>query len=274
MISTSNILRNKKLDIPMLDINNYADWSMIVTFTLKAEDLWDIVDGTELPPNPPTDRDGARTRASSSATIDISSEAHQQKLLEYKKRSNRAAAVIFCSLTPRVRGYLKGHTEPAAMWKALERHTNAARTTAGATNLRMKFMNDKLKDSDTISDYVSRLIGYQTQLVHTNEALSDRTVITQILNTLPSKFEGIIRHIKDKPISDQTIDSVLDTLLEHERTTYLPEPLESQALFTRKPSNGRKPHHDRNKGFKSRHPYRRDKTQAPTCWYCTREGHR
>jgi len=160
------------------------------------------------------------------------------------------------------------------MWKALERHTNAAQTTAGATNLRMKFMNDKLKDSDTISDYVSRLIGYQTQLVHTDEALSDRTVITQILNTLPSKFEGIIRHIKDKPISDQTIDSVLDTLLEHERTTYLPEPLESQALFTRK--KGRKPHHvsDRNKGSKSRHPYRRDNTRAPTCWYCTREGHR
>ena len=62
-LSTSNILRNRKLDIPMLDINNYAHWSMILTFTLKAEDLWDIVDGTELPPTARTiERDiGART---------------------------------------------------------------------------------------------------------------------------------------------------------------------------------------------------------------------
>ena len=182
---------------------------------------------------------------------------------------------------------------------------NATRTTIGATNLRMRFMSEKFKDSDSISDYVTRLTGYQIQLQDTDEALSDRAVVVQLLSSLPSKYEGIIRHIKDKPIPEQTIDTVCDMLNDHDRTTYLPEPLESQALTTQNRPN-RSNHQNRqnyqnrqnqnnnqnnnqncqsNRGSSSknsrsrRHPYNNNNRnqqarQPPTCWYCTRKGHR
>ena len=52
MTTISNIIRDKKLDIPMLDMNNYAEWSTIMEFMLKSDDLWDIVNGSELAPEP------------------------------------------------------------------------------------------------------------------------------------------------------------------------------------------------------------------------------
>ena len=82
-------------------------------------------------------------------------------------------------------------------------------------------------DTETISSYLARLTGYQTELASTvqgkrlyllpvlkRKAMNDEDLVAHLLTFLIPKYHNIRRFIWDRPIENQTI--VRDTLLEHE----------------------------------------------------------
>jgi len=68
----------EKWQIDKLSKNNWATWKFQIKYCLMAKNLWEIVDGTE------TLADGAS----------------QQQRQEFRKRRNKAAAVIVTSVKP------------------------------------------------------------------------------------------------------------------------------------------------------------------------------
>lgn len=215
--------------------------------------------------------------------------SNQEKIDDFNKRANQAASAIFCSLTTRIQPYVRDPREPQQLWKALERF-NSVRNPSGAIHVRMQFMKDKCRQGESIADYIGRLISYQTQLAYTNEPLSDRNLVAQILYTLPPKYKGIKRHITDKPADDQTVDYVLDTLLEFEKSSQAGQP-ETQAMwlhtshasqpplpnsnchFSNPPSHSFKREIHRGK-FNKRRPHTSNQKLSVTCWYCLKSGYK
>lgn len=245
-VSTPNVFRTKHGECAKLTTTNYAQWAMAMVFILKGENLWEIVLGVEVPlsVNSSSDNSGTRsTRSGGGNGTIVNQQPGTPHSSDYQVQANCAASTIFSSLTVRVQPYLGAAKDPKAMWDALEQRFDTVSTQSGAIQLRMKFLNDSLKlGAESVSDFIARLISYQTQLVNTDEALSDRAVVSQILYPLPDQYAGINRHITDKPSDQQTIEYVLDTLLEFERTnttldSSMVNKADPQAFFVRRPNH-------------------------------------
>ena len=324
--STSSVYRNKHGECPKLTTKNYNHWSLAVEFLLRAANAWNIVQATEkapIPPVAPTLDSATVSPASSSSQLQPNTRSrslqppasnptaadytitlkkyeedlriYESKLKDFEERAAQASAILFGSLTLRVQPYIGESRDPVEMWKALKRRCDISAKDSGPTHLLHRFFNDKPSPDETISEFAARMLNYQTTLQHTAEAISDRTLVNQILYRLPSSWSGIKKHIMDKPTSEQTLDYLLDQIYEHEAQAETDAAVNASTTGTalkttsrrgrggRRGQGGREGRNnnggrgggsngEENSGGRNQNrfePYGKVK-----CWYCLKEGHR
>ena len=294
---------------------------------LSSVKCWNIVQGLEKPPIDPrlpqsnenstptpddegNERESVAARNRSRAPNATAIKQYEEKLDDYNTRFSRAASLINSSLSNRVRAYVVGKKKPNEMWTTLKTRLDKATRGIGANHLRSQFQEDKLKDNESVSDYIGRLLNIQERLQFTEQPISDAVLVWQVLHKLTStpKFAGIVRHIKDRPISDQTIDYVLDTLLDHEeqeaesagQKTVEAQAFAAQQKFNKKRFHPYNRNNDRsnnrhrnnnnrnnnnrnnnNRNRNNRNNRNNDHNQDDSddrgkgrCWHCLRRGHK
>ncbi|XP_020258740.1 uncharacterized protein LOC109835162 [Asparagus officinalis] len=84
--------------------------------------------------------------------------------------------------------------------------------------LRVEFENLKMKATESISDYFSRVQTRTNQMKRNGEAINDVRIMKKILRTLDSKFKYIIPAIqKSKDLSEVSIDELQGSLQAYEQ---------------------------------------------------------
>ena len=73
-------------------------------------------------------------------------------------------------------------------------------------NLSIKLFDERPKEGEMITDFISRLINYQNQLKDTTQAVTNDNLVLLILRVLPLKYASIARHIKEHPQHQLTLE--------------------------------------------------------------------
>ena len=175
----TNMYRNAHGEVQKLIGAKYLAWSEGMEFMLKGAGLWQIVSGSELPPQeptvvleptpePPASRASTtRSSATKASTSTVSEslrtptdvatlEAYENRRREYQTPSDSAASYIYSSLSVEARKHPSGAKEPCQMWAILKTRLDSLSRNVGIVRTHTMFLNDKMVNTETISSYLAR----------------------------------------------------------------------------------------------------------------------
>jgi gag-polypeptide of LTR copia-type len=84
--------------------------------------------------------------------------------------------------------------------------------------LRGELESMKMKESESVSDYIMHVQAVVNQLIRNGEALTDARVVEKILRSLTDNFENVVCAMEEsKDLAKLTIDKLAGSLETHEQ---------------------------------------------------------
>jgi len=149
---------------------------------------------------------------------------HDDNYDDWKAQEAEAASMIRLSCSPEVRRIVKGKRNPREMWNTLETSLDTAGSYIGRQDILRQFRACRHKEDESLKASFFKLSNYRTQLDHTDDAITDRDVRTQIFTSLPSQYTMklmVLKHRRPLP----TPKEAMHDLLEEETTSGLTKEL-------------------------------------------------
>ncbi|GAV75466.1 UBN2 domain-containing protein, partial [Cephalotus follicularis] len=85
-------------------------------------------------------------------------------------------------------------------------------------NFRRDFENLKMKDNESVKEYVSRLMGVVNQMKIYGEMLTDQKIVEKVLISLPDKFDSKVSAIEEsKDLTELSLTELIGSLQIHEQ---------------------------------------------------------
>jgi len=207
---------------------------------------------------------------------------------DFRKRSQRAFGMIWSSTEPSIRTFLNclKHHDPYTAWEALRERYDVTTSQASRVATLARLHSAVMKPGMSVSDYISSLLDFSQELEGTPDEVTERYLIMRIFATLPEQFANIVDILKNRPIEEQTLNSISTILIEHETARALRNSTTGSNLNLAGTSsnarsanvNGGKHHRTNGKGKHRQKPYNKRQAVSDssniTCYYCTRIGHK
>ena len=137
-----------------------------------------------------------------------------------------------------------------------------------------------MKGNETVSSYIAHLIRYRTKLMNTGRVILGESLVTRLLNFVSTRYQNIRCHIGTDHLTEQILDYVRNTLLEHEAQTTMDAAVsETTAMATsrsRYQKNCRQTwNHQNNKQQTQQTIDQQPEADIEKikCYYCLRKGH-
>src|SRR5579871_2212750 len=175
-----------------LTASNYQTWKVMVQMILIEKDLWDIVS-----------RDYAKP-------ADTASQAEK---LDWKRKADKARAIIILSISSSELVYTNNITNPVELWTKLE-NIYISKTTASKYFLLQNFYTLKYSDSTGIQEHINKLTSIDQQLINLKEVLSELSFIVVLLLSLPESYNNHINILEGQ--QDLSKDLVIRRLINEE----------------------------------------------------------
>ncbi|KAK0595122.1 hypothetical protein LWI29_003767 [Acer saccharum] len=150
---------------------------------LLAEGLWSIVDKGFSEP-----ADG----------VELSDE--QKRVLETNRINDaKALSKIQNAVSHAIFPRIMGATKAKEAWEILQQEFQGSikEIAIKLQNLRREFENLKMKDSESMKDYFSRVIDVVNHIKTYGENITDQRIVEKILISLPEKYEYIVAAIEE-----------------------------------------------------------------------------
>ncbi|RPA80494.1 hypothetical protein BJ508DRAFT_327213 [Ascobolus immersus RN42] len=185
--SIDSTIVNRAPSVPPIKLteNNYHQWKDAILIALAGINARRIV--TQEEPAPRAD-----------AT---------QQYREYTTRCEQAASLLHrsCGYTPA--SLIAGNFNPVRIWQILDEHYGTGRPYRSRLQLLTKFQRLKMTgDIRTAGAFIAKMREYQAELAHSEDALTDRRLLSHLLTELPERYATTVTVITHLPLAEQTLD--------------------------------------------------------------------
>ncbi|XP_074374846.1 uncharacterized protein LOC141715635 [Apium graveolens] len=212
-------------NIPKLTSINYGNWSIQMKVLLGSYDNWDIVESGY---DEPTD-------AAAEAALSI---AEKMILKETRKKDKKALYTIIQRVDESTFEKISNVKTAKDAWEILQKSFQGVEKVKKVRLqvLRGEFENIKMKASENIGEYITRLKTVTNEMKRNGESLDDVRVMEKLLRSLMRKFDYVVTSIEEsKDLSTISIDELVGSLQAHEQrmnqyddTSHLEKALQSK----------------------------------------------
>jgi hypothetical protein len=227
----------EKFPVELLDVDNYATWSVKMQMLLIHKDLWETIEPPETP-------------------------AGQAAPAINARESRKALSLICMHVKDHHVTKIGSFTTALDAWEYLKT-TYQANTGARRDQLRRELLSLKKDHSEPLSKYFARARDIAMALSAIGHNPHDTDVTDAILNGLPQEYKTV-RTILRLGTERHTIDSLLPKLLSAEKEINKENGADSTALVAQS--------RERGQGSRARSDdYNPHKDRE--CFYCHKKGH-
>ncbi|GMI80153.1 hypothetical protein HRI_001684600 [Hibiscus trionum] len=193
-----------QMPLPRLTKTNYGNWSIQMKALLGSQDAWEVVQEGFEEPTITTGYTAAQTKA----------------LKEARSKDNVALYMLFRAVDESGFEKIAGATTSKEAWDILEKVFKGVDRfkQVRLQNLRCELEGMKMKESESVSDYITRVQAVVNQLNRNGETLTDARVVEKILRSLTDNFENVVCAIEEsKDLATLTVDELAGSLEAHEQ---------------------------------------------------------
>ncbi|GJR92506.1 hypothetical protein Tco_0264680 [Tanacetum coccineum] len=194
------------ISLPKLTKYNYDNWSIQIKALLGAQDAWEFMT-TEY--EEPT---GAKISAMNATQL--------KALKEKRMKAKTALYLLFQSVDESGFEKIAGASTAKQAWDTLEKAYKGADRVKQVRlqTLRGELEAMRMKETEGVSDYITRVQTVVNQLKRNGETLPDTRIIEKILRSLTENFENVVCAIEEsKDLEDLTIEELAGSLEAHEQ---------------------------------------------------------
>lgn len=195
------------------DPQQWTTWEFTVRVMLKANDVYEVVDGTERKPE------------------DLV--ANLTKLQEWKKKDSKAQGIIVGSVGEKILLHILSCNTANEMWIRLNA-VYAQKNETSISLLQEKFFSYVKDSHDNMATHISKLETLYNKLIAMGVQTDKRLLLTKIILTLPSEYRNFSSAWDSTPLDKQTLENLSSRLLiEENRMLIRGEAEKSEALLAK-----------------------------------------
>ncbi|XP_074369332.1 uncharacterized protein LOC141710681 [Apium graveolens] len=193
-------------NIPKLTSTNYGNWSIQMKVLLGPYDNWEIVENGF---NEPAD-------ATAEAALP---NAEKTALKEIRKKDKMALYTIIEGVDESTFEKISEAKMAKQAWEILQKSFQGVEKVKKVRFqvVRGEFENLKMKNSENIGEFVTRLKAVTNEMKRNGESLDNVRVMEKLLRSLTRKFNYEVTSIEEsKDLSTNSIDELVGSLQAHE----------------------------------------------------------
>ncbi|XP_061353100.1 uncharacterized protein LOC133297887 [Gastrolobium bilobum] len=194
----------KSMSLPRLTKVNYVNWSIQMKVLLGSQDAWDVIhDGFAEP-----------------ATTAGFTAAQTKALKETRAKDKSALYMLFRAVDESGFEKIAGATTSKEAWDILENVYKGADRVKQVRlqTLRGELEGMKMKDSEGVSEFITRVQAVVNQLKQNGEQISETRVVEKILRSLTDDFENVVCAIEEsKDLAALSVEELASSLEAHEQ---------------------------------------------------------
>ncbi|CAH9095067.1 unnamed protein product [Cuscuta epithymum] len=273
MQSSSN--GNSVNQLPMFTGVNYYFWSLKMKTLFKSQELWSIVE------------DGF---------ADDQPEEPDQNLRDKRKKDAKALYLIQQALADDVFPRIAAASTSKEAWRILKKEYLGDKKviTVRLQSLRREMENARMKDKESVQDYLSRIADIVQKMKSYGEDVKPQQVVSKVLRSLTPKYRQLVCAIEEvQDLEVYTFEQLTGSLQAYEERGDLDcDKVEEQAFQVRGEAPRDQQQHFPNRGrgrgrggFRGSHGGRgrgsssyggRQASPKPPikCYYCNKNGHK
>ncbi|KAD6118940.1 hypothetical protein E3N88_10211 [Mikania micrantha] len=201
--------------VPRFD-GDYEHWSMVMENLLRLKEFWIVVkDGVREP------QDG-----------EILTEAQKSVLETMRLKDLKARNYLFQSIDRQIMRTITQKESAKMIWDAMKTkyQGNPRVKRAHLQRLRREFELLEMKDSESVTDYLNRVMATANDMRAYGDDLTDVKIVEKVLRSLTDNFNYVVCTIEEsRDVDLMSIDELQSSLLVHEQKI-LKKPAENQVL--------------------------------------------
>ncbi|KAM2091058.1 hypothetical protein ACFX1T_029593 [Malus domestica] len=188
---------NVELRAPVFNGENYEFWRIRMTTILKSYGLWELVENGFEPPDPKSEKAVVdETKKETTDGVSFS---------EILMKDARALGMIQGAVSDQIFPRIVNEETSKGAWDVLKGEFRGDKQVRNVKlqGLRRDFEYTRMKDSESLSVYLSRLFDIINQMKSYGEELSRERIVQKLLISLPKTYDAIcsvIEHSRDLEI--------------------------------------------------------------------------
>ena len=264
-----NTTQSSTISVPIFNGENYDFWRVKMETYFSSQDLWDIIE------------EGFTIPADTSAL----NASQEKELKKNKQKNSKALFTLQQAVTDPIFPRIMGAKTAKEAWNTLQEEFQGSVKVRAVKlqSLRRDFELLKMKESETVKDYYSKVKEIVNQMRAFGEDILDKKIVEKILITMPQKFDPIVTTIEEtKDLSTLSETELMGSLEAYEQRLYRhkEDTLENvfQSKFKFQPQNkenrGKKNYGETSRRREGSRNFLKNKTDKnPPCNICKRQGH-
>ncbi|KAK4402482.1 Retrovirus-related Pol polyprotein from transposon TNT 1-94 [Sesamum angolense] len=249
----------KQISVPIFSGQNYDYWAIKMKTYFQSQKLWELVEeGVTLPEDSST-----------------SSSPEKGKLENKKAKDSEALYYIQTAVVDHIFPRISVATSAKEAWSILQKEYQGSAKVRiiKLQTLRRDFENMKMKDSETIDEYYTKVRELVNQLKAYGEDIPEKRVVEKLLISVTEKYDPIVTTIEEtKDITTLTVTELVGSLEAYEKRRSKREENSLENAFQSKLNMRSQNSNRKEENFKSTMGDKKKQNMRP-CRICKRTNH-